>query len=104
MGFVIEIVLGIIALGSALFIVGRHEAEMGLPVVAMVAAGIALTTLLLTLLAGFAGLGIAFVIATWAIHQFCYLGWGKAAAAALLYIVFRIGIGFLFSWLGSVMM
>ena len=84
------IIIGGFVLVGAMFVVGRHEADASLPKGLMIAAGVSVTMAILSIFLGFLALPIGFALVMWAVHQFCYLGWGKSAAVAGIYFVTMI--------------
>ena len=70
---------------TAMYLVGRHEAEMSLPIALMIAAGVSVVMWITSIFLGPLALLVGFLLGMWAIHQFCYLGWGKSAAVTAIW-------------------
>lgn len=89
------IILGAVIMLAAMYVIGRHEAEMSLPIALMIAAGVSVTMWILSVFLGPLALLIGFGLGMWAIHQFCYLGWGKSAAVTAIWFGGLIGFNIL---------
>ena len=77
---------------AAMWVIGRHEAEMSLPIALMIAAGVSAVMWVTSAFLGLLALLIGFALGMWAIHQFCYLGWGKSAAVTAIWFAGLIAI------------
>lgn len=86
------IIIGAVVMIGAMWLVGRHEAEMSLPIALMIAAGVSVTMWILGALIGPVAFLIGFVLGMWAIQKFCYLGWGKSAAVTAIWFGALIAI------------
>lgn len=75
-----------------MFLVARHEADYSLPKVLMISAGISISSLLLTLALGLLAIPLIIGLTIWALHEFCYLRWSRAAIVTGIYIVCQIGL------------
>ena len=74
-----------------LYLVARHEAEISLPVILMITAGVSFASLLLTLVHPLASLLSIFLLA-WAIQRFCYVRWSKAWTVTGIYFCANLGL------------
>ena len=101
MTMVLGIVIGVVCLAAALWIVGRHEAEINLPTVLMIPFGVSVVTGVVGAFIGPVAFGVGFLLAMLAVNKFCYLGLGKSALVALLYFVGRIAAAIAFGELTS---
>ena len=83
-----------------MFVLARHEADYSFPKVALIALGLGLCNLVLTLLAGdLIALVVVLGLMVWALHQFCYLRWGMAGLVTVTYLVCRLVLGLVIGWL-----
>lgn len=92
----LSILISALILCAALFLIARHEAEISLPVILLIAVGTSLVSALLSLVHPFLGLAGLLLALPWAIQRFCYVGWGKAFVTTGIYLVsgFLLNIGF----------
>jgi hypothetical protein len=75
-----------------MFVVARHEADYSLPKVLMVSAGISIVSLLLSMAIGLLAVPVIIGLTMWALHEFCFLRWSRAAIVTGIYIACQIGI------------
>ena len=86
------IILGAFVLIGAMFVVGRHEAELSLPKALLIAAGVSILTAIASIFLGIFALVIAFGLCWFGVYKLCYLGAGKSAAVAGIYVVVTLAI------------
>ncbi len=86
-----SIAFSALVLCAALYFVARHEAEISLPVILMITAGVSVVTLLLTLVHPLASL-LSLLLLAWAIQRFCYVRWSRAWIVTGIYFASNLGV------------
>jgi hypothetical protein len=87
-----QIAISCFVICLSLYLIARHEAEISLPVVLMIAVGVSVISLLLSLAIGPFAFLVALVVLAFAIRRFCYIGWPKAIAVTGIYAVTNIAL------------
>lgn len=88
-------ILSALLLSAILYFTARHEAEYSLPYMLLVSAGLWLVNLVLGLTLGPVGYLLGAPVTAWALHQFCYVRWGKAILATVIYFALQLGLAIL---------
>jgi hypothetical protein len=86
-----SIIISALILCAVLYLVARNEAEISLPVVLMITAGVSIVSLILNNVHPLASLLSLFLLA-WSIQRFCYLRWSKAALVTGIYFCANVGV------------
>ncbi len=87
-----QIALSALILCASLYFIARHEAEISLPVILMITAGVSVTGALAALAVGPFALLLVFVLLAWAIQRFCYVRWSIAWIVTGIYAVSNIAL------------
>lgn len=87
-----QIAISSLVLCVALYLIARHEAEISLPVILMITAGVSILSILLSLAIGPFAFLVALLVLAYAIRRFCYIGWPKAWAVTSVYAVTNIAL------------
>lgn len=92
---IIGIVVNAFLLSAIMHFVAREEAEYSLPVMFLVATGLAAANLFLSMGFGLWSAPIMIGVTVCALHQFCYLRWRVAGLVTVIFIVSQMVLGVL---------
>ncbi len=80
-----------LAMSLTMWIIARHEADASIARTFMIAFGVAVITAICSWFMGPFALLVGFLLAAWAVRQFCYLRWPHAFVVAGVFVAVQVG-------------
>jgi len=80
-----------LAMSLTMWIIARHEADASIPRTFLIAFGVAIVTAVCSIFIGIFALLVGFLLAAWAVRQFCYLQWPHAFVVATVFVLVQYG-------------
>ncbi|TLD71259.1 hypothetical protein FEM03_06910 [Phragmitibacter flavus] len=87
--------LHLVVLAFIIFLLARHDADLEWPKLALVFAPLIIIMSFVSAFLGVLSLPIYFVLVSFALHQWFYVGWGKASLISFLFLIYLIAYSFL---------
>ncbi|MCP5531909.1 MAG: hypothetical protein H7A49_00465 [Akkermansiaceae bacterium] len=89
------------AMSLTMWAIARHEADASMVRTFLIAFGVAVVTAISSIFLGIFALAIGFLLAAWAVRQFCYLRWPHAFVVAAVFVAVQFGGSFVMHLLKS---